>query len=373
MFRPQIQKTRILGYLAIINMFLVYWALNSYTETPTFGYEIKKKSEKYMNNQINFLRDLYSESLINSGKDSFSYADFLIGPRESEIRTTKGSKLSKQITLSPRFSAMITEMLMELNIDSTDLVAISYTGSYPGANIAVLSALEAMHIKAAIIGSCGSSEFGATNPGMTWLDIENKLYKEKYISNKSSFATIGGGLDKGTQMSTEGKNICIQSIYKNNLNYLDTSIPNRNIDNRIKYYDNAKGKGEIKLFINIGGGIYAVGDSIERNLVPPGIIYPGDIDSRKGQTVVYEFLNRNIPVININHIHALANWYDLESPPKKKFEATKGSLFYSKKQYNAYTIIIAFLISACSVLAIGIISHREIKKRMYASEPESIV
>ena len=37
-------------------------------------------------------------------------------------------------------------------------------------------------------------------------------------------------------------------------------------DNRIKYYDNAKGKGEIKLFINIGGGIYAVGDSIERSL-----------------------------------------------------------------------------------------------------------
>ena len=109
MFRPHIQKTRVLGYLAIINMFLVYWALNSYTETRTFGYGIKKKSERYMNNQINFLRDLYNESLINSGKDSFSYADFLIGPRDSEIKTTKGSKLSKQITLSPRFSAMITQ------------------------------------------------------------------------------------------------------------------------------------------------------------------------------------------------------------------------------------------------------------------------
>jgi len=373
MFRPQIQKTRVLGYLAIINMFLVYWALNSYTETPTFGYAIKKQSESHMNNQINFLRDLYNDSLINSGKDSFSYGDFLIGPKQSKIKTTKGSKLSKQITLSPRFSAMITEMLMELNIDSTDLVAISYTGSYPGANIAVLSALEAMHIKAAIIGSCGSSDFGATNPEMTWLDIENKLYKQKYISNKSSFATLGGGLDKGTQMSTEGKNICIQSIYKNNLNYLDTSIPNENINNRMKYYDSVEGKGEIKLFINIGGGVYAIGDSIERNLVPPGIIYPGDIDSKKGQSVVYEFLNREIPVININHIQVLADWYDLESPPRKTFESTKGSLFYSKKQYNAYIIIIAFLISAGSVLAIGMISHYEIKKRMYASEPESII
>ena len=118
------------------------------------------------------------------------------------------------------------------------------------------------------------------------------------------------------------------------MNYLDTSIPNENINNRMKYYDSVEGKGEIKLFINIGGGVYAIGVSIERNLVPPGIIYPGDIDSKKGQSVVYEFLNREIPVININHIQVLADWYDLESPPRKTFESTKGSLFYSKKQYR---------------------------------------
>ena len=49
------------------------------------------------------------------------------------------------------------------------------------------------------------------------------------------------------------------------------------------------------------------------------------------------------------------------------------NVFYSKKQYNPKVILIAFIASVGSVFGIGIVSHREIKKRMYSSEPESII
>ena len=123
----------------------------------------------------------------------------------------------------------------------------------------------------------------------------------------------------------------------------------------------------------MGGGIYSTGDSLKRQETPPGIIYPGDINSSENSTVIERFLNDNIPVININKIHVLTEWYDLPYPPDIKYQYAKGSLFYSKKQYNTKVILLAFIISAGAVLTTGLISHREIKERMHSSEPESII
>ena len=112
---------------------------------------------------------------------------------------------------------------------------------------------------------------------------------------------------------------------------------------------------------------------MRREGVPPGIIYPGDINSKQNETVIDRFLNNNIPVININQIHVLSEWYELPYPPDMKYQYGTGSLFYSKTQYNSIVILVAFLISAGSIIITGIISLREINERMYSSEPDSII
>ena len=162
MFRPQIQKTRVLLGLAILTMGMVYWAVNSYERHETYGFDLKVKAVENMENAINSLREEFISRGINNGEDSLAFGSFLIGPQNSIIQTTHGSKDSKLSTLNPNFAAMITEMLIELELDSSSKIAVSYTGSYPGANIAVLSALEAMEMDASIISSCGASEWGAT-------------------------------------------------------------------------------------------------------------------------------------------------------------------------------------------------------------------
>ena len=373
MFRPQIQKTRVLAILALLNVVMVYWALNSYARYPTFGFELKNQASHIMESAINALRTAFVQKAINEGKDLESFGDFLIGPENSAIQTTKGARLSKQSSLNPDFAAMVTEMLIELEIDSSNKVAVSYTGSYPGANIAVLSSLEAIQAEAIIIASCGASEFGATNPEMTWIDMEKYLFDEKVISNKSKYASIGGGLDLGTQLGIEGRKICEKSIYSNGLELLNIGDLGKNIERRMRYYNHDSQSNDIILFINVGGGIYSIGDSLKRQGTPPGIIYPGDINSDENQTVIERFLNDNIPIVNINKIHVLTEWYELPYPPDAKYQYTTGSLFYSKKQYNPKVILLAFIISAGAVLATGLISHREIKERMHSSEPESII
>ena len=357
--------------LAILTMGMVYWAVNSYEQHETYGFDLKVKAVENMENAINSLREEFISRGINNGEDSLAFGSFLIGPQNSIIQTTHGSKDSKLSTLNPNFAAMITEMLIELELDSSSKIAVSYTGSYPGANIAVLSALEAMKIKTSIISSCGASEWGATHPDLTWIDMENHLYSSGIISNKSGLASIGGGYDLGTQLQAKGKKVCESAIYNHKINLLNIGDPEENINQRMQHYQNMT--KDITLFINVGGGIYTAGDSLKRKDTPAGIIYPGDISSAASGTIIERFLEQDIPVININHIHILTEWYDLPYPLGKKNQIKMGSLFYSKKQYNLAVILTAFIIAAGTVLSVGIISHHEIKKRMHSSEPESIL
>ena len=132
-------------------------------------------------------------------------------------------------------------------------------------------------------------------------------------------------------------------------------------------------KCDISLFINVGGGVYSTGNSLQRSNTPAGIIYPGDIPGTSKGTVIERFLDMGIPVININHINILSEWYELPYPQKRNYQYGTGSLFYSQKQYNPVVILMAFCISTGTVFAVGIMSHNEIKRRMNSSEPESFL
>jgi len=371
MFRPQIQKSRVMVGLMILVMTMVYWATNSYERKPTYAFDIKKKTVELMEVSIETLRSEVIKRKINSGEDSISFGSFLLGPEKSVIQTTSGSLISKQSVLNPDFGAMIVEMFIELEIEKGDQVAVSYTGSYPGANLAVLSALEAMDVSAVIISSCGSSEYGATHPEFTWIDMERHLIENKVFSNTSSMASIGGGFDLGTQLGTRGKKVCESSIYNNKIDLLNIDNASENIKKRMNHFTSVK--GDLSLFINVGGGVYSIGDSILRSSTPAGIIYPGDFPSNSDETVIGTFLDMGIPVLNINHINILSEWYELPYPPKQNYHYGAGSLFYSQKQYNPMVILVAFFISTGTVLTVGIISHSEIKRRMYSSEPESLL
>ena len=69
MFRPQIQKTRVLAILALLNIVMVYWALNSYERHPTFGFELKNQASQIMVSAINSLRTAFVQKAISASRD----------------------------------------------------------------------------------------------------------------------------------------------------------------------------------------------------------------------------------------------------------------------------------------------------------------
>ena len=97
MFRPQIQKTRVLVGLAMLNVLMVYWTLHSYERNPTYGFELKNQAVQIMEDAVSALRLEFRENNINTGKDLDSFGDFLIGPKNSISISTHGNiKISNQ-------------------------------------------------------------------------------------------------------------------------------------------------------------------------------------------------------------------------------------------------------------------------------------
>ena len=113
MFRPQIQKTRVLFFIAIFNLILVYISANSKEYIPKAGLEQKLKATEIMKNSLELLStasdNIKSEDIYDSG---------IVGVDSSIITTIfdsedKKMKDSKVACTHPNFAALIVEMFQE--------------------------------------------------------------------------------------------------------------------------------------------------------------------------------------------------------------------------------------------------------------------
>ena len=118
MFRPQIQKTSTLFFIALFNLVLVFLAVNSETKVKKIGYDDKIIASELMEQLIfeinkNFRIEKSKLDLYNSG---------LIGLQNSPITTIQHNDSlmfkSKLLTTHPNFAAVIVEYFYDAEISS---------------------------------------------------------------------------------------------------------------------------------------------------------------------------------------------------------------------------------------------------------------
>ena len=375
MFRPQIQKTRVLFLIAVFNLTLVYVSATSKEYIEKDGLQEKLKSTSIMSACSNSLIDISpvsEEDMYNTG---------LVGIASSDITTIfdtdiKSMKNSKIACTHPNFAAFIVEKFQEIQLEAGDRVAISMTGSLPGANLAVISACQAMDIEPVIISSLGSSAWGANRNNMSWLNIESHLYTNKKIKYKSIASSIGGENDLGDNLSDKGIEIIESIIAENDVEFVNKASLMENIDRKIEIFKKNNQEFNYKAYVNIGGGAASVGYGDGKDSLKAGIIYPIEKNIIKydgfNNSIAKYFLDKGIPFINIKNINLLSKSVGLY-PPDKSIEKNQGLLFYSVVDYNLFVIIFSIILSIFSIGGVGIYSHYEIKKRMREYDPDSIV
>jgi poly-gamma-glutamate system protein len=317
----------------------------------------------------------------------------LIGKVLSPITSGSGSLVSKQTTVNPNFAAVVVQWLKDLGIKSGDVVAVGLSGSFPAMNIAVYSAMHQLGVEPIIISSTAASQWGANNPGFTWLDMESLLRKHEVFPYKSVAASLGGVGDEAIGLTGRGHKLLIRAIERNEIPGIGAVQPEKTprvdenaeeippelapIDqNRVRermrvYYENA-GDRPIRAYINVGGGTVSVGTKVGKRKFSPGVNRrpPKGIDEMP-PSVLGAFLESGVPAIHATRMIDLAEEYGLEIAPRRIPEVGQGAVF-QKRQPNRW---LAGIVLVLVLLALFVVARAPWGTRMLRTTvpPESIV
>ena len=375
-FIPAIQKTSTLVLLSVLALLCFTITVNFKIVEKSSSFDHKVVAATLMLDAMQLLKNYRMEEGVFVDIENDPNETGMVGSPFSLITTDEGDLDSKLTTLDPNFSAVVVDLMSQLNLQDNDTVAVLMTGSMPGANLAVLSACQAMGITPITISSLGASQWGANQIDFTWLDMESILVKNGLYSSQSVAASIGGRNDMGRLLSPSGRKIITDNISFHNIPLIKNNRLAENIKTRMKYYSQLLPISRYKAVINVGGGVASLGTSFNSKLIPPGIVKRSDLVNinRPGgiEGVFSKFINSGVPGLHILNIRPLTEQFKIPFAPIPAPEIGTGSL-YAMERYSLIVSAICLLVVSGSVLIVGVQSKRNIKQHLMQHEPDSLL
>lgn len=289
----------------------------------------------------------------------------VIGPQFSLITTDRGAQAAKSLAAHPNFAAAVTDLLVEAGIGRGDLVAIGMTGSLPGLNIAVLAACRALDAEPVITTSLGSSMFGATDPELTWLDMESALVSKGVLPYRSVAASLGGGGDVGRGLSPAGRQLLQDAIERNKVRLLQATDLLEALRARVELYDTeARMRGkQIRLYVNVGGGLVSLGGAQNARLVPAGLTRRLATRNYPNRGVVNVLGERGVPILNLLEVDRVARETGVTDESGRTAAPGEGPLFYSYR-YNLWIVAgAALLLLAANIFVLRLDIRQQVLGR----------
>jgi len=341
----------LLVFLALLSLLFFYLAEKSQTPRKAEYYDQKVKAAELTQQAQNIIKNALNAKghVIDIQNDPNLTG--LIGPQYSLITTDRGYIRDKLISTNPNIAAALIELYHRAELNPGDKVAITFSGSFPAMNIAVLAACKVMELKPVITSSVGASTWGANWDEFTWLDMEAALNQAGIWDYKSIAASIGGGNDNGRGLSPQGRDLITAAITRNNVELIssvnDTNQSGSvegNIQKRIEIYDREKGQSDYKAVINVGGGLAAVGSAQNANLILPGYnerLWERELPAKGVMNILAE---RHIPVIHLLELANFAEKYELPTEITPQPEIGEGPLFIQERYSITTTIIFTVIL-----------------------------
>ena len=342
MYKFRAKSNIVLSVLSLLALLALIAVENGKIDVKQNWYDEKLEAARLSQTAADCLKNYRLENgvFIDAINDPNQTA--LIGQEYTLVTTDRGYIDAKLSSTNPNFAALIVQFLKEAGVEEKDNVAVALTGSFPGLNIAVMAAIETLNLKPIIITSVGSSNFGANDPYFTWLDMEKVLYESNVFRHKSVAASIGGGFDEGRGLSPQGRDLIIQAIERNKIDFIREKHLEKSITRRMEIYEEHSKGRPIKAFINVGGGIASLGNTVNGQLIPPGLNENLPVRNFPVRGVIIEMGKAEIPIIHIMNIKQLLAKYGLPYSPVPMPEPGEGGIFVHR-QYNLIITAIATL------------------------------
>jgi poly-gamma-glutamate system protein len=277
----------------------------------------------------------------------------LIGVASSPVTTDLGSLASHRTSTEPAFAAAVVMMLWRAGVRPGDLVAVGMTGSYPGFDLDVFAATDAVGATPIVISSVGASQYGADDTALTWQDMEGALFHAGVIRHRSTAVAAGGSLVGTSALFRE------RLAQRSGLPVVPVLPLSEDIRYRLQLYLKAARQkpaapwvprpGRIAAFIDVGGASANIGSSSAEAIIPAGYSRPRWTRyeaTRLG--LVGAMDQRGVPIIALIDVGKLAKRFgipwDPHLPPTAKDIAPSPP--------NPFAVALALLVLVSGVVVL---------------------
>jgi poly-gamma-glutamate system protein len=234
----------------------------------------------------------------------------LIGSELTPLVTTLGEIEAKRVSALPAWSRVLVAEFHRAGIVEGDVVAASFSGSFPGLNLSVMAACQALGIRLAAVSSVTASSFGASDAGFTWPEMEARLVRDGKLRPASVAISAGGDGDAALGLDEDGqalaREIAERTARQLGARLIGPSTFDDGIRRRFEAYDAARKGRRLAAFINVGGTEASLGLSPAILRLRSGWLDRAAFDTSPGRGLVARMVERGIPVLHLLNLRDLA-------------------------------------------------------------------
>lgn len=371
-FRPSLRSIWTLITMAAVSYGLYMWAEYSRVEAKRENYEVKLNAANRMNDALRALAEIQ----VAGGDVLESYGDprldAVIGQQFSTITSDLGSFEEKLNGANPNLAGAVVDLLLDAGLKSGDRVAIALSGSTPGANIAVLSASEAVGLDVYTISSLTSTWWGATDPRNTWIDMQKYLLDKEVIRSKIVAVSRGGIDDNALGLSSTGKAELSDAATRTQSKLLEsTSISQASLQWWTTFKTASSGH-EYAAYINVGDAVASLGHRENAELLGNGVHKRLPSRNWPGRGAMHMAAQDGIPIINVYNAADLAHEYGLGAPRIPLAEPGKGDVFTTTR-YDLRVTITALAISLTALFVLVWFDTKYFRLADAGVDPETLL
>lgn len=233
----------------------------------------------------------------------------LVGLEYSSITTTLGDLVAKRTATHPHWAAIIVRWMQRAGVERGDIVWATFSGSFPGFNLAVMAAAEALGAELIIVTSLAASTWGANIPEFPWSEMERVLHEEGVVQSRTIAWTLGGDADKGPGLLDifgDGEQALRDAASRTGRPLMEFETLKEAVARRWEVFTRASRGRRPALYVNAGGGHASLGDCMDAHRWPSGLTWERRTCQGSSPGLLYVVADEGIPVLHLLNAKTLA-------------------------------------------------------------------
>ena len=231
----------------------------------------------------------------------------MVGQEYTPITTTLGDLASKRTATNPDLAAALVRVIASLDLPRGTPVVIVLSGSFVGANVATLAAVETLGLKPIVIVSLSASMWGANDPQLNWLDMAALLRERGVIRARTTAAVLGGDGAVGGGMEADSVALLRASAARDGVPIVEARPLAALMDGLSGRIDAALGEGvRARAVINVGGALIGLGSCRESYEVPPGLTLRPVACTAGTPGLAMRLSQQGLPLLHVLNMRRLA-------------------------------------------------------------------